>query len=316
MKKFIAVTTMLILILTLAGCGKEKTASQEKSARTPEGYTTIEEGGLNFRMPDYFGEPEMTGNIRNYYAERGDGLSVFQIYSSDGTLSDENFEDESRTVYDSYVSGMKSSDSITDFQDGQSEDVTLNNGLRCRRFTYSFKVSDIQCSSVLTMISNSGANKVIMASITQSEQSEYDYIDVYTEMMDTCEIIGGESDSSAVGDALKDGSSGSENADQKDDSSDAGSDAEADSGLISPEFKKTMDDYEAWFDHYCEVMKKYKENPSDLELISEMTELLSEETEMLDQMDKMDQSEMSNAELAYYLEVTARIQRKLAEVAY
>jgi hypothetical protein len=71
--------------------------------------------------------------------------------------------------------------------------------------------------------------------------------------MDTCEIIGGSSEAS-----------------------DAGSDAEADSGLISPEFKKTMDDYEAWFDHYCEVMKKYKENPSDLELISEMTELLSE----------------------------------------
>ena len=293
MKKFIAVTTMLILILTLAGCGKEKSASQEKSARTPEGYTTIEEGGLNFRMPNYFGEPEMTGNIKNYYAERGDGLSVFQIYSSDGTLSDENFEDESRTVYDSYVSGMKSSDSITDFQDGRSEDVTLNNGLRCRRFTYSFKVSDIQCSSVLTMISNSGANKVIMASITQSEQSEYDYLDAYTEMIDTCEIIGGSSETS-----------------------NAGSDAADDSGLISPEFKKTMDDYEAWFDHYCEVMKKYKENPSDLELISEMTELLSEEAEMLDQMDKMDQSEMSNAELAYYLEVTARIQRKLAEVAY
>ena len=92
--------------------------------------------------------------------------------------------------------------------------------------------------------------------------------------------------------------------------------SDADSGLISPEFKKTMDDYEAWFDHYCEVMKKYEENPSDLELMSEMTELLSEETEMLEQMENMDESEMNNAELAYYLEVTARIEKKLLEVAY
>ena len=92
--------------------------------------------------------------------------------------------------------------------------------------------------------------------------------------------------------------------------------SESDSEELSPEFKKTMDDYEAWFDHYCEVMKKYNENPSDMELLSEMTDLLSEETKMLEQMENMDQSEMNTAELAYYLEVTARIEKKLLEVAY
>lgn len=91
--------------------------------------------------------------------------------------------------------------------------------------------------------------------------------------------------------------------------------SDTDSGLLSPEFKKTMDDYEAWFDHYCEVMKKYQDNPSDLELMSEMTDLLSEETEMLEQMENMDQSQMNSAELAYYIEVTARIEKKLLEVA-
>ena len=90
---------------------------------------------------------------------------------------------------------------------------------------------------------------------------------------------------------------------------------ESDSGVLSPEFKKTMDDYEAWFDHYCEVMKKYNENPSDMELLSEMSELISEEAEMLEQMENMDQSEMNTAELAYYLEVTARIEKNLLEVA-
>ena len=85
---------------------------------------------------------------------------------------------------------------------------------------------------------------------------------------------------------------------------------ESDSELISPEFKKTMDDYEAWFDHYCDVMKRYQEDSTDLELLSEMTDLLSEETTMLEQMENMDQSEMNTAELAYYLEVTARIEKK------
>ena len=91
--------------------------------------------------------------------------------------------------------------------------------------------------------------------------------------------------------------------------------SDADSGVLSPEFKRTMDEYEAWFDHYCEVMKKYQDNPSDLELMSEVTDLLSEETTMLEQMEDMDQSEMNSAELAYYIEVTARIEKKLLEVA-
>lgn len=90
---------------------------------------------------------------------------------------------------------------------------------------------------------------------------------------------------------------------------------ESDSGVISPEFKKTMDDYEAWFDHYCEVMKKYQENPSDLELLTEMSDLIAEETTMLEQLENMDESEMNNAELAYYIEVTARIEKKLLEAA-
>ena len=77
-----------------------------------------------------------------------------------------------------------------------------------------------------------------------------------------------------------------------------------------------MDDYEAWFDHYCDVMKRYQEDSSNLELLSEMTDLLTEETTMLEQMENMDQSEMNTAELAYYIEVTARIEKKLLEAAY
>ncbi|MBQ3369768.1 MAG: hypothetical protein IJG48_01980 [Mogibacterium sp.] len=93
-------------------------------------------------------------------------------------------------------------------------------------------------------------------------------------------------------------------------------DESSDEGLISPEFKETMDNYEAWFDHYCDVMKRYKEDSTNLELLSEMTDLMSEEVTMLDEMENMDQDDMNTAELAYYLEVTARIEKKLLEVAY
>ena len=297
MKRVLAAFTVLILIMTMTGCSKNETTTPEKEARTADSYNTVEEGGLSFQMPDYFGDPEMSGDVKNYYAETGNSLTVLQMYSIDGLLDEDSFESDCKEVYDSYVSGLRDSEDIEDFQEGSSDDVTLDCGLHCMIYTYSFTMSDVGCNTILTLINNTESNKVIMTSIIQSEQSEYDYTDAYSEMMDTCEIIEGKTEFPV----------------ESDDSDDSSS---TDSGLISPEFKKTMDDYEAFFDHYCEVMKKYEENPSDLELLSEMTDLLSEETAMLEQMENMDQSDMNAAELAYYLEVTARIEKKLLEVAY
>lgn len=301
MKRIIAAALALALMLSLGGCAKDKAkeeaTSAEKESRSVGTYNTVEEGGLRFRMPDYFGDPEMSGDVKNYYAEKGNALTVLQMYSVDGILDEDSFESDCKEVYDSYVSGIKDSDGVTDFQEGDAADATLDCGLHCMIYTYSFTMSDVSCNTILTLINNTESNKVIMTSITQSQQSEYDYTDVYTEMIDTCELLNVKPETT-------------DSPDSEEDSSDA------DSGLISPEFKKTMDDYEAWFDHYCEVMKKYKEDPSDLELMSEMADLISEETTMLEQMDNMDQSDMNAAELAYYLEVTARIEKKLLEVAY
>ena len=83
---------------------------------------------------------------------------------------------------------------------------------------------------------------------------------------------------------------------------------------LDPEFKEMMDSYEAFFDEYIAFMEKYKENPTDMSLLSELSDMLTKEAEMLKEMEGLDQSEMSGAELAYYLEVTGRIYEKLAKV--
>ena len=51
-----------------------------------------------------------------------------------------------------------------------------------------------------------------------------------------------------------------------------------------------------------------------MSLLSELSDMISKEAEMLKEMEGLDQSEMSAAELAYYLEVTGRIYEKLAKV--
>lgn len=88
-----------------------------------------------------------------------------------------------------------------------------------------------------------------------------------------------------------------------------------DNDTVTPSFKEMMDSYEAFFDEYIDFMKKYKDNPSDLSLISEYTEYLSKYSDYMSKLSAVDTDSLSAADLAYYTEVNARITKKLAEVA-
>ena len=88
-----------------------------------------------------------------------------------------------------------------------------------------------------------------------------------------------------------------------------------DNDTVTPSFKEMMDSYEAFFDEYIDFMKKYKENPNDLSLISEYTEYLSKYSDYMSKLSAVDTDSLSAADLAYYTEVNARITKKLAEVA-
>ena len=44
---------------------------------------------------------------------------------------------------------------------------------------------------------------------------------------------------------------------------------------LDPEFKEMMDSYEAFFDEYIAFMEKYKENPTDMSLLSELSDMLT-----------------------------------------
>lgn len=84
---------------------------------------------------------------------------------------------------------------------------------------------------------------------------------------------------------------------------------------IRPEFKEALDSYEDFFDEYCDFMKKFNESPDDLSLLGEYTEYLTQYSETMEKMDELDDGEMNDAELKYYLEVTTRINQKLIDAA-
>ncbi|MGN1114444.1 MAG: DUF6591 domain-containing protein [Oscillospiraceae bacterium] len=86
------------------------------------------------------------------------------------------------------------------------------------------------------------------------------------------------------------------------------------SNKVSPEFKATMDSYEEFFDEYVEFMNNYKNSTDVLSMLNDYTEYLSKYSEMMDKLNSIDQSKLSAADAAYYLEVSARITKKLANV--
>ena len=92
----------------------------------------------------------------------------------------------------------------------------------------------------------------------------------------------------------------------------------ADTGLVDgmrPEFKEAMDAYEAFYKDYVDFMKKYMANPTDMSLLSNYADMMTDAADMDGKFEAWDQSEMNSAELSYYLDVSARVLKMLADVA-
>ena len=90
-------------------------------------------------------------------------------------------------------------------------------------------------------------------------------------------------------------------------------DATVSSTDIRPEFKEAMDNYEAFFDEYCEFMKKYNESDDTTSLLADYASYMVKYTDTMQKMNNISEDELTDAEVAYYAEVSARISAKLIE---
>lgn len=84
---------------------------------------------------------------------------------------------------------------------------------------------------------------------------------------------------------------------------------------IDPDFKSAMDSYEKFMNDYVDFMKKYKANPSDLGLLSEYADFMSDYADYVEDFSDWEDEDLNDAELAYYIDVQTRVNKKLLEVA-
>lgn len=90
---------------------------------------------------------------------------------------------------------------------------------------------------------------------------------------------------------------------------------DADNSILDPDFKAAMDSYESFMNEYVDFMKKFDNNSSDLSLLAEYADYMSKYSEFVEGFEKWNDEEMNNAETAYYIDVQARVSKKLLELS-
>ncbi len=84
---------------------------------------------------------------------------------------------------------------------------------------------------------------------------------------------------------------------------------------IDPDFKEAMDSYEAFMSDYVDFMKKYMAAPGDVSLLMDYADYMSKYSDFVEDFEKWENEEMNTAETAYYIDVQARVNKKLLEIA-
>ena len=101
-------------------------------------------------------------------------------------------------------------------------------------------------------------------------------------------------------------------------SSQGKSDPEPDQGKtentgMRPEIKEAIDAYEEFLNTYCDFLESF--DSSNFSMLAQYAELVSQYTEIQEQFETLGNSDLNEAELAYYTEVSLRCSARLLEVS-
>ena len=82
---------------------------------------------------------------------------------------------------------------------------------------------------------------------------------------------------------------------------------------VSVDLKEALDSYEAFVDEYVAFMKSY--DASDFTMLAKYMDMLTKAAEFAAKIEKYEEADLEGADLDYYLQVTARITKKMMEAS-
>lgn len=86
------------------------------------------------------------------------------------------------------------------------------------------------------------------------------------------------------------------------------------SGKSHSSFKDAMDSYERFFSEYVDFMREYTEKEQPISMLVDYGKMMQRYFEAMSGLEKINDEDLDSSDAAYYLEVTARIYKKLGEL--
>lgn len=86
-----------------------------------------------------------------------------------------------------------------------------------------------------------------------------------------------------------------------------------DQKLLRPKVKDALDAYEAYMNEYCDFMKNYNAAADKSAWMTGYFAILEKYSIAMDKLSELDEIELTDAETAYYLEVTTRVLARMSE---
>ena len=90
--------------------------------------------------------------------------------------------------------------------------------------------------------------------------------------------------------------------------------SERDETYIRPEFAQAMQDYEDFYRSYVDLLLLMEKDPTAPEVMLQLADMTAKEAEVARSFDAWDDEDLTDAELALYLETHAHVMEMLAEV--
>lgn len=84
---------------------------------------------------------------------------------------------------------------------------------------------------------------------------------------------------------------------------------------IRPHIKEAIDSYEVFMNEYIELIEEYKNDTSNLEIVTKYYDMMNKSIEVSENFKKIEDEDLNIEELQYYLEVQNRITQRMLEVS-
>ena len=234
--------------------------------------TTEELGVYNITFPSYKGKEEKEGAI---YYEINDGTYMVSLVNDTG----KDFSNFSDSYIKSQFRDLINKIGIKEYRiiDTELKDLSnlSNSTVIIEKAANVMKDKPSIIKSALIVDKSNGY--LIFLMMVVSADSEYSYDNIFNSILDSVSYKEGAAVSSGLGN----------------------------------DFKEMMDSYESFMDKYIEVLQKMNADPTNMDILSDYYSLLTEYTNWADKIEKLDESELTDEELKYYMEVTGRVSQKM-----